>query len=620
MPMKFVTRVAGTATAAVFAFAAGCTHGAVKPARPQSTVLATAGSAVIPVKLVKNGDGFQLLRGGKPFFIKGAGGDESKALLKQLGGNSYRTWGASAKETKLDDANKLGMAVTVGIWLGHKEQGFNYKDPKAVADQLNSARETVMRYRNSPALLVWALGNEMEGYDGGADPDVWHAVEDIAKMVKKLDPNHPTMTVVAEVGPDKIHALNQYCPDIDILGINTYAGCQSIPLRYKDAGGVKPYIITEFGPPGTWEMHDKTAWGAVPEPTSTAKATWYHDAYVKAVQNQPMCLGSYVFAWGHKQEATATWYGMFLPDDSRLAAVDTMNELWTGSAPTAKVPVMSTLKVDGPDSVAPYSKIHVTLDVKDPQSDPLKVDWVLQYDPASYHLGGGAEFSPPTFPDAIINADDHGADIKMPVNGGGYRVFAYVHNAHNGAAVGNVPVFVTGNAPPPSVEAGKAKLPVVVYGDQKNGPWIASGYEGNNGAIKMDEASTDHPHSGDTCLKVSYEASDNWAGVVWQDPANDWGNQPGGLDVTGAKKLTFWARGAKGGEVVSFSFGILGVDKKYHDTATGEIKDVHLNSSWTQYSIDLSGKDLSRIKTGFVWIATGQGAPIDFYLDDIQYE
>jgi len=37
-------------------------------------------------------------------------------------------------------------------------------------------------------------------------------------------------------------------------------------------------------------------------------------------------------------------------------------------------------------------------------------------------------------------------------------------------------------------------------------------------------------------------------------------------------------------------------------------------------SIDLSGKDLSRIKTGFVWIATGQGAPIDFYLDDIQYE
>jgi hypothetical protein len=36
--------------------------------------------------------------------------------------------------------------------------------------------------------------------------------------------------------------------------------------------------------------------------------------------------------------------------------------------------------------------------------------------------------------------------------------------------------------------------------------------------------------------------------------------------------------------------------------------------------IDLEGKDLTRIKTGFVWTLAGQGAPVVFYLDDIRFE
>jgi hypothetical protein len=53
-------------------------------------------------------------------------------------------------------------------------------------------------------------------------------------------------------------------------------------------------------------------------------------------------------------------------------------------------------------------------------------------------------------------------------------------------------------------------------------------------------------------------AADQWGGVVWQHPANDWGDANGGFNLTGAKKLTFWARGEKGGEKVSFEFGLLG--------------------------------------------------------------
>ena len=51
-------------------------------------------------------------------------------------------------------------------------------------------------------------------------------------------------------------------------------------------------------------------------------------------------------------------------------------------------------------------------------------------------------------------------------------------------------------------------------------------------------------------MKVKYKAPGNWTGIAWQNPANDWGDLPGGYDLTGAKKLTFWARGEFGIEIL----------------------------------------------------------------------
>ncbi len=64
----------------------------------------------------------------------------------------------------------------------------------------------------------------------------------------------------------------------------------------------------------------------------------------------------------------------------------------------------------------------------------------------------------------------------------------------------------------------------------------------------------------------------------------------------------------------------MGAGKKFTDSSTGGINDVKLTKDWTEYTIDLSGKDLTRIKTGFVWTVAGQGSPVVFYLDDIQFE
>jgi len=168
----------------------------------------------------------------------------------------------------------------------------------------------------------------------------------------------------------------------------------------------------------------------------------------------------------------------------------------------------------------------------------------------------------------------------------------------------------------------RATLPLVIYDEGAHGSayYIPAGYEGNTKAIAVDPAWSDHPHSGRLCMKVQYTAPTDWGGVVWQDPANDWGDQPGGWDLLGAKKLVFWAKGETGTEIVSFQFGVLGPEKKFHDTGTGKLDNVHLSTTWTKYSIDVTDKDLTCIKTGFAFALAGDGAPITFYLDDVKYE
>jgi hypothetical protein len=572
------------------------------------------------VRLVKNDDGWQLLRNGEPYFIKGVGGDGPRKALALAGGNSVRTWGTDRLQPLLDEAQQLGLSVTVGIWLGHERHGFDWNDADQVARQYEMVRETVLRYKDHPAVLLWALGNEMEGYQKGDNAAIWSALNNLAALVKKLDPNHPTMTVVAEIGGDRVKNLHRLCPDIDIIGINSYGGVASLPKRYQAAGGVKPYIVTEFGPPGIWET-PKTDWGAAPEPTSTAKAEFYRQAYQQAIlAPKGLCLGSYVFTWGHKQEATATWFGMFLPDGSRLGAVDVMTELWSGKPPANRCPRIDSLKLDGADQVDPGATVRGLLAASDPDGDPLKVKWLLQREAFSYGEGGDAEEAPPTFPDAILKADEKQADVRMPKEGGGYRLFAFVYDDHGGAAVANVPLRVKGPVTLPRARV--AKLPLIVYdeADREKPAYVPAGWMGNTKALKLNDKWAEKPHGGKTCIRIDYEAKDGWGGIVWQSPANDWGDRPGGWDLTGATKLTFWARGAQGGETVSFEIGIIGSGKTFHDTAKGKVEKVRLTTDWQQFRIDLKDKDLTRIKSGFVCTVVGTGAPITFFLDEIQYE
>jgi len=577
-------------------------------------------AAVNPTVQVRNEGGhWRLLVDGKPFVVKGAGGDASKSLLAEVGGNSYRTWGADNLGKQLSEAQKLGLKVTVGIWLGHMEHGFKYDDPNQVAKQFEDVKAVIQKYKDNPAVLMWALGNEMEGYGAGDDPKVWTAIEDLAHMAHKLDPNHPTMSVIAEIGGHKVEAIHQMCPSLDIVGINSYGGAPSIYERYVKQGGKKPYIITEFGPPGAWETGE-TAWKRPIEMSSTAKEARYEAAYKANVIDHPdMCLGAYAFTWGNKQEATATWFGMFMPDGSKTGAVDVMQRLWTGKKPAHVCPRIEKLEVDGDPAVDPGDVLKAHLKATDPDGDPIKVSWNLTSDNGTVGINGDKEDLPDLIKGAVSSANPTDAVVTMPKTPGLYRLYSVVRNAHGGVAVANVPLRVRGAIP--TAIGSNVKLPFTIYSESgQTLPFIPSGWMGNAGAMKLDMNSSIRPHTGTSCIQWSYNASDNWGSIAWQSPEGDWGDKPGGFNLTGAKKLVVWARGANGGEQISFAIGLIKNDKKYYDTAIVPAVKETLSTSWQKFEIPLGGKDLSRIKIGLVMTLASQGQPITVFLDDIAVE
>jgi len=140
-----------------------------------------------------------------------------------------------------------------------------------------------------------------------------------------------------------------------------------------------------------------------------------------------------------------------------------------------------------------------------------------------------------------------------------------------------------------------------------------------------DNFKLDPDPSRSSVIQITYmpKGTNQWAGIYWWDPpGGNWGNMDGGFDLSCATKLTFWARGEKGGEKAEFKVG--GLKGAYQDSlqparSTGPIV---LTERWTKYTLDLSGRDLSHIIGGFIWVTNKPSNPngATIYLDDIRFE
>lgn len=422
-----------------------CVVIAISPARGE---LENRGPAKVEIHKIDGG--YQLYVNGHPFWIKGAGlASGTMEQLAACGGNSVRTWGTGAGpkggEALLDRAAKNGLYVTLGLQVARERNGFNYDDPAAVAGQLQKIKTQVLRYKDHPALIIWAIGNELNLE--AKNPKVWDAVNDISKMIHQVDPNHLTTSPLAGADPKLLREIKTRAPDLDLLAVQTYADIVNLPNHLRETPWDGPYIITEWGATGHWESQ-KTQWGAPIENDSTVKAHLYETRYESVIAADPKhCLGSYAFLWGQKQERTPTWYGVFLASGEQTESVDVLQHLWSGHWPTNRSPQLQGAWLNGKTAgesvrLKGGGTCTAKIIVNDPDNDALAYTWEVLTESSATSVGGDFEAKPSLVPGLIQNSTTNEIVLKAPTEPGAYRLFAYVRDGKGHGAHVNIPFLV----------------------------------------------------------------------------------------------------------------------------------------------------------------------------------
>lgn len=382
--------------------------------------------------------GEAILVDGKPFAVVGAAGQTRFGLLKQLGATTVRTYGDETGFV-LDEAQKVGLKVIAGFWLEHPRRGFSYTDLAKVGPQLQRLTEFVNRYKNHPALLMWGLGNEVEA-DVADDAHVWSGIEEAAKVVRRLDPKHPTLAVLAETGTDKVTRFRRHAPSIQVLGVNSYGeALPSLPDRVRAQGWKGPLIVTEMGPLGQWQA-PRTPWGAAIEPSSDEKAAML-SRWFSALQ--PKVQGYIVFYWGQKQEVTPTWHSLLLQGGEYTRTAEAMAAAWGGNTPQGnRSPRISLFRLPQGNEWNRDQTMRAEIAVDDPDGDPFGVVWQVMAESTDLKTYGDAEQAPPAFPQAIREPGPKGATIAAGLQPGNYRLFVTARDGKGAAATANLPFRV----------------------------------------------------------------------------------------------------------------------------------------------------------------------------------
>jgi hypothetical protein len=416
----------------------------------QSLFCSSAIAQAIKVEIVENDGKYQLLRGGKPYYVKGAGIDHlDLESLAEHGGNSFRTWavddGAEPADKLLDRAHALGLTVSLCLEFARERQGFDYNDPVAVAKQFEETKARVEKYKDHPALLTWFVGNELN-FDF-KNPKVYDAVNDVAKMIHEIDPNHPVTTPIAGFDKKALKAIKKRAPELDFVSFQLYADLVNLPKYLDKVDFDGPYFVTEWGSVGHWEV-GKTKWGAPVENTSSEKASNYAKSYLQVLQPfTDQAVGNYVFLWGQKQEKTPTWYGMYLDSGEETEAIDIMHYIWNGKWPENRTPRVGPIKLN--DRTA-YDNIYLfsgrtytaNLEVQEPDNDTVTYKWEVRPESTATQVGGDHEAVPPVMEGLIKDTTMAEIEIKAPKEKGAYRLFVYVYDGNNNAAHANVPFYV----------------------------------------------------------------------------------------------------------------------------------------------------------------------------------
>ena len=302
---------------------------------------------------------FQLLVNGKPYTVKGMvyspvpiGKNHlyefwddpamphihDGRLMKEMGVNTIRVYKPgididSTKKVLKDLYAKFGIRVAMGHWLGFWDNP-NYADPLFRERVKKDVVKMVETYKNEKGILCWILGNEnnvsfsygpqtlnlwtTDDIEALGDPYLkrlarariyYEFVNEVAKEIRKIDPNHPTVLANAEL--TDIDVASEVSPDVDMLGCSIYRG-KTFGSFFREAARKfkRPVLITEFGCDRYNAFLNEEDQGIQAE---FIEAQW-NEVAKNTVEGSGVgnCVGAFVFEWTdewwkYNEENKAGW-------------------------------------------------------------------------------------------------------------------------------------------------------------------------------------------------------------------------------------------------------------------------------------------------------------------------
>lgn len=566
---------------------------------------------------------------GKPFDIKGAtfGYHDDVANydtyfkdLKSLGVNTIRTWGTDENTPALlDAAARHDIKVMLGIWLRHGRPGmedddsFDYlTDKEGMEAMYNAAMETVKTFKGHPAVLTWGVANEVYLNMATDEEKLVYSkfLEHVCSNIKQLDANHPITSV--EAWTFGLDWWEQYVPSLDIYGLNSYGPGVGVLQDELDKRQIdKPYIVTEFGVTGEWDVPaDKN--GVKIEPSDKEKYDAIVKGYADWIKTKPSCLGVYVFHYSSGTDFGGVWLMTHFKVFYR-PQYWAIREAFTGKTPENDVPVIETFSL--PDETYNSATwIPIALKVTDTENEALDISFYYN------QREGSRRRRNQMLPLQHRGTLETGIEIQLPEENGAIKVYAFAKDTYGNLGIASTSIMVRDKVAAARLfKVPKAALPFYVYKDNEDVPYFPSGYMGNYRGLAVDLNHTETVHSGETAIEISYNVGYDWYGFAMVDPANDWGDILGGYDISGVKTFSFWAKSDSSNVMATIGFGLIEDDKPFYDTAKKSV-EIKLTKEWKKYTIKTKRLDLSCIRSGLVLFSSGTGLPHKIYIDDVVFE
>ena len=213
---------------------------------------------------------------------------EDIGLIKEVGANSIRLAHYQHDEKFYDLCDEEGFLVWAEIPV------ISRFSKKKQAQARLMLEELIKQNYNHPSIYCWGIENEIS--IAGASPSVVDGISELNMIAHKLDPTRPTACAQVAFAPNgsKLNGIT------DILGYNQYFGwyvqtVDEIDRWLDEFHAERPETklsLTEYGAEGVTTLHSAAP---VQGDYSEEYQAYYHEHYIKAINERDWLWGSYVW-------------------------------------------------------------------------------------------------------------------------------------------------------------------------------------------------------------------------------------------------------------------------------------------------------------------------------------